>query len=404
LLAALGGGEMLRSGDRARALELAWRAWGDGRYLDELGPDDPSLSAITGVLAPADAFDRAEEVATATIVRAREIGSLTAFASFSYVRGTARHFRGALADAISDLEAAREAEASGWEQYVAAARWQLVLAAMARGDLDRARSAARLSPVQEEQLAANPTFAGLLVARGALALHDGDPLGALTLFEESGRLQGGMGLLNPALFGWRTYAAEACLRLGRSEQAQDLARADLELADAWGAPRALSCSLRTLGQAVRDPRERHALLERAVEVVAGTGADLEEARSQLALGAALRREGKRSAAQGPLRSALDLADRCGALPLAARAREELIAVGVRPRRARLSGPGALTPSERRVARLAAEGLTNREIAEALFVTRKAVEYHLGNVYRKLDTRTRSELGALLGPDGDPLEV
>ena len=404
LLASLGGGEMLRNGDRALALELAWRAWGDGRYLDELGPDDPSLSAITGVLVIADAFDRAEEVATATIVRAREVGSLTSFASFSYVRGTARHLRGNLADAISDLEAAREAEASGWEQYVTAARWQLVLAALARGDVERARSAATLRPEQEAELSSKPTFAGLLISRGALALHDGDASAALALFEESGRIQDGMGLRNPAMFGWRTYAADACLRLGNDERAHELARADLELAEVWGAPRALACALRTLGRAERDPRARRALLERAVAVVAGSGADLEEARAHLALGATLRRDGKRSIAQKPLRAALDLADRCGALPLAARAREELIAVGVRPRRARLTGPGALTPGERRVARLAAEGLTNREIAEALFVTRKAVEYHLGNVYRKLGTRARGDLGALLGPEGDPGEA
>lgn len=404
LLASLGGGEMLRNGDRARAVELAWRAWGDGRYLDELGPDDPSLSAITGTLALADAFDRAEEVAAATIVRAREIGSLTAFASFSYVRGTIRHLRGDLADAISDLEAAREAEASGWEQYVTAARWQLVLVALARGDEERARSAARLLPEQETALRSRSTFAGLLVGRGALALHDGDAPAALALFEESGQMQEAMGLRNESMFGWRTYAAEACMRLGDVERAQELARAALELSEAWGAPRALACALRTVGLTERDPPARRALLERAVGVVSGSGADLEEARSQLAFGAALRREGKRSIAQQPLRAALDLADRCGALPLAARAREELVAVGVRPRRARLTGPGALTPSERRVARLAAEGLTNREIAEALFVTRKAIEYHLGNVYRKLGTRTRDDLGVLLGPECEPGEA
>jgi DNA-binding CsgD family transcriptional regulator len=79
-----------------------------------------------------------------------------------------------------------------------------------------------------------------------------------------------------------------------------------------------------------------------------------------------------------------------------------VAAGARPRRARLSGPASLTPSERRVAAMAADGLTNREIAEALFVTRKAVEYHMGNVFRKLDVNSRSHLGDALAnePEAD----
>jgi DNA-binding CsgD family transcriptional regulator len=113
------------------------------------------------------------------------------------------------------------------------------------------------------------------------------------------------------------------------------------------------------------------------------------------LGAALRRNGQRSEARGPLRRGLDLARRCGARPLAELAHEELVATGARPRRMTLTGIEALTPSERRVASMAASGLTNREVAQALFVTEKTVEVHLTRAYRKLDICSRSELARAL---------
>ena len=105
----------------------------------------------------------------------------------------------------------------------------------------------------------------------------------------------------------------------------------------------------------------------------------------------MRRRGRRAIAREPLRRGLDLAQRCGALALARRAHAELVATGARPRRLVLTGVDALTPSERRVAEFASEGLTNREIAQALFVTEKTVETHLGHVFRKLDLGSRSQL-------------
>ena len=132
----------------------------------------------------------------------------------------------------------------------------------------------------------------------------------------------------------------------------------------------------------------------------GSPALLERARSLAELGAALRRDGQRAAARDPLARALDLAARCGARPVAARAREELRAAGARPRRPWRTGVDALTPSELRVARLAAEGRTNREIAYELYVTLKAVEGHLARAYAKLGIEGRSQLARALGPGKD----
>ncbi|MGN6170584.1 MAG: helix-turn-helix transcriptional regulator, partial [Solirubrobacteraceae bacterium] len=138
------------------------------------------------------------------------------------------------------------------------------------------------------------------------------------------------------------------------------------------------------------------LLRESVTVREGSPALLERARSLGELGAALRRSGRRGDAREPLAEALDLAARCGARPLAARVREELNATGARPRREWRTGVEALTPGELRVARLAAEGQTNREIAQTLYVTLKTVEAHLARGYAKLGITARSELPEGLG--------
>jgi DNA-binding CsgD family transcriptional regulator len=113
------------------------------------------------------------------------------------------------------------------------------------------------------------------------------------------------------------------------------------------------------------------------------------------LGAALRRTGQRAESREILRPALDLAHRCGALALTERARTELVAAGGRPRRPLLSGLDALTPSERRVAQLAAAGLANRDIAQQLFITARTVEGHLTHAYQKLAISSREQLPAAL---------
>jgi DNA-binding CsgD family transcriptional regulator len=120
------------------------------------------------------------------------------------------------------------------------------------------------------------------------------------------------------------------------------------------------------------------------------------------LGAALRRRKRTREAAPALQEALDLADRCGAVPIAERAREELrIATGAKPRRARRSGPDALTPSELRVCQLAARGHTNRDIAQTLFVSLRTVETHLTHAYQKLDIGSRQQLAAALGESAGP---
>ena len=136
-------------------------------------------------------------------------------------------------------------------------------------------------------------------------------------------------------------------------------------------------------------------LAEAVRVLDGSAARLDLAKALLARGAALRRDRRPSDAREPLRRALELAAACDAPGLAEQVRTELYAAGARPRSDAVAGVAALTASERRVADLAAGGSTNRDIAQALFVTPKTVEVHLSNAYRKLGIRSRRDLAAAL---------
>ena len=140
----------------------------------------------------------------------------------------------------------------------------------------------------------------------------------------------------------------------------------------------------------------------AAASLAGSGARLEHARTLVALGSELRREGRRAESRESLDQGLDLARSCGATALVERAYEELSAAGVRRRKLLRTGVDALTASELRVARMAAAGKSNRAIAQELFVTVKTVEFHLRNTYRKLEVSSRRELGALLREPGPPV--
>jgi DNA-binding CsgD family transcriptional regulator len=203
---------------------------------------------------------------------------------------------------------------------------------------------------------------------------------------------------------WNTYSslvpavlAAPELMTDDPEQARAHAEQMLREARRWGTPRAIGMALRAAGLAEGGTRGLELLAE-AVVALEPSPARLEYAKALTDLGAALRRANRRGAARDPLRQALDVADACGAKPLAERARQELRAAGGRPRRPRVSGAESLTASERRIARMAADGLSNPEIAQALFITKKTVEAHLSSVYRKLDIGSRTQLAATLPRD------
>jgi DNA-binding CsgD family transcriptional regulator len=162
----------------------------------------------------------------------------------------------------------------------------------------------------------------------------------------------------------------------------------------WGAPMGLGKALRAQAKVLGDA-EGEAPLREAVAVLEGSIAKFEHANALVDLGALLRRTGRRKEARDPLRNGLVLARVCGAAPLVRRAEDELRASGQSPRTVIQPGVDMLTASERRVAELAAEGHTNKQVAQSLFITLKTVEMHLHRSYQKLDVSSRSQLAAAL---------
>ena len=132
-----------------------------------------------------------------------------------------------------------------------------------------------------------------------------------------------------------------------------------------------------------------------MDALAGSPCRLEYAKALTAAGQAQLRRGSSETALVTLREALDAADRCGAEALSDAIRGTLVQLGARPRRRRVGGPASLTASEQRVAAIAADGKTNREIAQALFISVRTVEMHLSNSYRKLAISGRPGLAEAL---------
>jgi DNA-binding CsgD family transcriptional regulator len=229
-------------------------------------------------------------------------------------------------------------------------------------------------------------FTFLLDSLARLRLAEGRFPEALRLARECARRQRAWGFRNPGFVAWGSTLALAAHATGRTEEALDAVDEQADWAARFGVAREHGRALLARWRITGDTDT----LERAVEVLRGSEARLDYAH-------ALAELGDRDA----LRAALELAERCGATALAVRARDALVATGARPRRAALTGAAALTASQERVARLAAGGLGNREIAELLFVTEKTVEGHLGAAYRKLGIASRGQLSDALRTDPPP---
>ncbi|MGH9274544.1 MAG: helix-turn-helix transcriptional regulator, partial [Acidimicrobiales bacterium] len=324
---------------------------------------------------------------------ARGRGSLPRFISMATTRSNGAYRAGALADAEADgrdaLEAARLYGHHFWLPGAVAA---VLNPLVEHGRLEEANAVLRDSRV-EEQHGGSHAFcwaAMFLPARARLRIAEGRREEGVADLLACGEHYESAVNRAPSLWAWRSEAAIVLAALGDVSRATELATAELGLAREFGGPRALGVALRGVGL-VASGGSGVALLEEAAAVQDRSGAALEHARVLVDLGSALRHQGRRSDARAPLRDGLDVAIRCGADVLATRAQDELLATGAHPRRGRQTGPDALTPSERRVARLAAQGRTNPEIAQALFLTRRTVETHLTHAYQKLGISSRDAL-------------
>jgi len=374
------------------AVARAERALGDGLLVDQ-APGDTAVVCGWWALVAAD-HDGVMASMDSAVARAHQTGSFYSLAASLTWRGLGWLHRGDIGEAVSDLR--RSVEAAVTAQIEIARLFSgpwLADALIEQGDLDGAEEIMRWVDVPEPQPPGS-WYLGLY-SRAQLLRARGRHQAALAAALAAGANFAGLGGINPAFMPWRSEVALCLHAVGDGAQAVRYAEEELELARRWGAPRALGRALRVAGL-VRGHRAGLELLSDAVDVLAGSPARLEHAKALIDLGAALRRAGRRADAKGRLSSGLELAEHCGAAATLIRHAEvELHATGEITHLPQPPGTGMLTPSENRVARLAASGLSNRDIAQQLFVTVKTVELHLGNTYRKLGVSGREQLVPLL---------
>ena len=360
----------------------------------EIPPD--SLAAVHALLVLIWNGDlgTAGTICDSVLSAARMRGSMSMVAHASCLRSMINRRLGNLEDAAADGRLGLDFKLATSPPLAVAWAAAFCLEALTDlGRLDEAEAVAQAAASREPPAGWIHT-ALFLQARGALRVAQQRPGTALDDLAAAAAGWRGLFIDNPAMASWRTAAATAHAALGHREQAAALVSEQLELARRIGNPVTISTALRAHAAGGADDHPEESLSE-AVSLLEPTHARHELALTLADLGTHLRRAGRRSDAQAPLRRALDLAQRTGAALLADQARRELLATGARPRRTALTGPDALTSAERRVAGLAADGTSNRQIAQHLFITLPTVETHLRHAFGKLGITSRADLPAQL---------
>ena len=273
---------------------------------------------------------------------------------------------------------------------------------------DRATCRARI----REARAGEVSRAAALVdwALGILDLNDGRAAEAVPRLAGLCSLESGHGQLTIRVAA-TPHLVEACVRAGDVPAAREA----LAVFDAWarptGNPAWLALSERCRALVAEDPDRAGEHFRAALHQHRLARAPFERARTQLLYGQELRRLRRRRAAREQLRAAYETFEYFGATPLAEQARAELRAAGERLTGERIGGDGTggerlalrpgpvsrLTAQQRQIAELVASGATNREIAAALFVSTRTVDYHVRNILARLGLRSRIDLARLLAP-------
>jgi len=381
----------VKGGSAQEATELIESSFRSGVLAGE--QDSLLLYMAACVLVLNEGLELAGQLCDVGLAQARSHGWPSVVAASQWLRANIGFRLGNLAD--SGADAAASVAYNRQTDVETGLPWPIAVLSdvlVEQGKLEEA-SEAHASCVPGADL---PDFTwGLLIeSRGRLRLAQGRHQEAVAELREAGRRWEGIGMVNLGIARWRTEAVQSLVALDRRSEAQELAAEQLEIAHGAGASHAIAMALRTSATAAGGD-DSVELLTEAVELLEGGQARLELAHCQVALGTALRRSDRGADAREPLNQGMALARRCGATRLAEQAYEELQSAGAKPRKMLVGGVDALTPSERRVALMAAEGLSNKEIAQTLFVTVRTVETHLRHTYQKLDVPSREGLAPML---------
>jgi DNA-binding CsgD family transcriptional regulator len=380
--------QLLRGGSAAAAVEEAQAALATG--LPAGAATNATFLAVV-TMEQGEQYDQAVRVLDLALEGARREGHATRQGLIHCRRAAIALAQGSLHDAQVEAETGLllvDEQHFVLPQLLAVA----IVVHIERGDLAAAAELAHTGEalgLAEDRLYLDQ----FLVARGRLRIAQGDLREGVADLIWCGERLEAYGAPWPN--DWKAFAAPALASLEDAQTAERLAHEQVAVARRVGAPGALGRALRSAGLAVGGD-EGLGLLEEAVSVLEPSPARLELAHALAGLGAELGRAGRRREGRDAQRRAIELADECGASALAERARAELHSGPGRRPRAELTGPGALTAAEWRVCRQVAEGHTNREVAQALFVTEKTVERHLSSAYQKLGIRSRFQLPAAIG--------
>ncbi|GHH40252.1 ATP-binding protein [Lentzea cavernae] len=372
--------EVFTGGRADDAVALARTAL-DGNRLT---PERSALWSAVNTLVVADRLVEAEQRAQRALRNGLERGQLFAVGIVHGYLARISLLRGNLAAADEHVELGTRAVPRPNVALPAldAARVHLLVE---RGRLDEASAVLADGALADGALPRASLHTWLLESRMRLHAARGDDEALLADATACGALYARWGVTGLWDVQWRLHAATAHRRAGRREEAAVLISEQLRLARAFGVPRQVATALRAAADGDAG------MLAEAVRLLRESTARLELAEALADLGEARQRAGDRAGARTATREAAEIAVECGAEALADRLRTGLAAGGGRMPRIEVTGVAALTPSELRVAELAAGALTNRQIAENLFVTEKTVETHLGRAYRKLGVRSRTQL-------------
>jgi len=385
--------DVLRGRPADEVVSVVHRGLDGGRFLAAETCESPSVVQAVCALAFVDALEDADRLLDETAADAAARGSPIGHAAVGTWRAYVALRRGRVAAAEAESRTVLEHLRAHDLPFPASfATAYLGIALTEQGRLAEADAALASLPL--EPFAGTVVEATLREARGLLRRRQGRTDEAVVEFRACGAVCEALLISNPSVYAWRSSLALS-LPAERHDEAVSLLAAELAAARTAAVPRAIAIALRA-GELLADA-PRTAALQSVLGVQERCPSTLERATTLLHLGTALCRENRRGEAREALHAALELAHADGATVLADQARRELRAAGSRPRRVTRTGVDALTLQEHRIAGMAAEGRSNPEIAQALFLSRKTVEMHLGHAYRKLGVASRRELPGALQP-------
>lgn len=384
---------LVMAGETLRGEQLTMGAAARADRVD----DATALSMLGPVLGWLDRSDEADRVLARAIDLCRASGDLWMLVNALTNGAEAARRRGRFDQGLAWAAEARDLA----QQLDEPLQGGMALAVLARLEAELGRAVecqahARLArrTVEDRTGATDEIHVICAAAHGSLALASGRYQDAIGHFTPAANVLRDGGVEEPRVFALEGDLAEAYVRAGRHDDALKFIAALEARATACGARSVLAQTARCRGLLAVDDGFLDRF-EQALGVHRELGNPIEQARTLLCLGERLRRQGKRSAARNPLRTALATFVERGAVLWADRARSELLATGetVQPR---TDDPRRqLTPQELQIALLVASGARNRDIAVTLFLSPKTVEAHLTRVYRKLAVRSRTELAARL---------